>query len=160
MSLLGLGEFHAFGAAGQRFLYLVPSAAVFALDEPASALIDALDDQRLSREDLLAAVAPRFPDTALDETLTELEQVRAVGPVAAPPSPMPTIIPLGVGPRLTRIRRPFAAGKGRRCRPGSHRSGRPMRPDSTRGRIAGSGLPSGKSGSLVRHRCSTASPTA
>ena len=66
----------------------------------------------------------------------------------------------GVGPRLTRIRRPFAAGKGRRCRPGSHRSGRPMRPDSTRGRIAGSGLPSGKSGSLVRHRCSTASPTA
>ena len=67
---------------------------------------------------------------------------------------------LGVGPRLTRIRRPFAAGKGRRCRPGSHRSGRPMRPDSTRGRIAGSGLPSGKSGSLVRHRCSTASPTA
>ena len=34
MSLLGLGEFHAFGAAGQRFLYLVPSAAVFALDEP------------------------------------------------------------------------------------------------------------------------------
>lgn len=67
---------------------------------------------------------------------------------------------MGVGPRLTRIRRPFAAGKGRRCRPGSHRSGRPMRPDSTRGRIAGSGLPSGKSGSLVRHRCSTASPTA
>ena len=67
---------------------------------------------------------------------------------------------MGVGPRLTRIRRPFAAGKGRRCRPGSHRSGRPMRPDSTRGRIAGSGLPSGKAGSLVRHRCSTASPTA
>ena len=71
-----------------------------------------------------------------------------------------TINSKGVGPRLTRIRRPFAAGKGRRCRPGSHRSGRPMRPDSTRGRIAGSGLPSGKSGSLVRHRCSTASPTA
>ena len=69
-------------------------------------------------------------------------------------------VSMGVGPRLTRIRRPFAAGKGRRCRPGSHRSGRPMRPDSTRGRIAGSGLPSGKSGSLVRHRCSTASPTA
>ena len=91
MSLLGLGEFHAFGAAGQRFLYLVPSAAVFALDEPASALIDALDAHSLSRDDLLAAVAPRFPDAALDETLAELEQVRAVGPVAAPPAPMPTI---------------------------------------------------------------------
>ena len=94
MSLLGLGEFHAFGAAGQRFLYLVPSAAVFALDDSAAALIDALDTHNLSRDDLLAAVAPRFPDAALDETLTELEQVRAVGPVAAPPAPMPTIIPM------------------------------------------------------------------
>ena len=94
MSLLGLGEFHAFGAAGQRFLYLVPSAAVFALDDAAAALIDALDNQRLSRDDLLAAVAPRFPDAALGETLTELEQVRAVGLVAAPPPPTPTIIPL------------------------------------------------------------------
>ena len=94
MSLLGLGEFHAFAAAGQRFLYLVPSAAVFALDDPASALIDTLDTHSLSREDLLAAVSPQFPDAALDETLTELEQVRAVGPVAAPPAPMPTIIPM------------------------------------------------------------------
>ena len=74
MSLLGLGEFHAFGAAGRRFLYLVPSAAVFALDDAASALIDTLDGQRLSREDLLASVSSRFPDTALDETLAELEQ--------------------------------------------------------------------------------------
>jgi len=94
MSLLGLGEFHAFAAAGQRFLYLVPSAAVFALDDPASALIDTLDTHSLSREDLLAAVSPQFPDAALDETLTELEQVRAVGPVAAPPAPMPAIIPM------------------------------------------------------------------
>ena len=94
MSQLGLGEFHAFGAAGARFLYLVPSAAVFALDAPAAALIDALDTRSLSREDLLAAVSPRFPDTALEETLTELEQVRAVGPVAASPAPIPTIIPM------------------------------------------------------------------
>jgi len=94
MSMLGLGEFHAFGAAGHRFLYLVPSAAVFALDDPAAALIDALDTHSLSRDDLLAAVSTRFPDTALDETLTELEQVRAIGPVAAPPAPMPRIIPM------------------------------------------------------------------
>ena len=31
MSLLGLREFHSFEAAGRRFVYLVPSAAVFAL---------------------------------------------------------------------------------------------------------------------------------
>ena len=103
MSLPGLGEFHAFGATGRRFLYLVPSAAVFALDDPASALLDALGRQRLSREDLLAAVSPQFPDTALDETLTELEQVRAVGPVAAPPPSTPTIIPLTPFPLTTAV---------------------------------------------------------
>ena len=103
MSLLGLGEFHAFVAAGQRFLYLVPSAAVFALDDPASALLDTLGSQALSRHDLLAAVAPRFPDAALGETLTELEQVRAVRPVAAPPTPTPPIIPLTPFPLTTAV---------------------------------------------------------
>jgi hypothetical protein len=33
MSVIGLREFHSFEAAGRRFLYLVPSAAVFALDD-------------------------------------------------------------------------------------------------------------------------------
>ena len=31
MSTIALREFHTFEAAGRRFLYLVPSAAVFAL---------------------------------------------------------------------------------------------------------------------------------
>ena len=31
--IVGLREFHSFEAAGRRYLYLVPSAAVFALDE-------------------------------------------------------------------------------------------------------------------------------
>ena len=103
MSLLGLGEFQAFGAAGQRFLYLVPGAAVFALDDAASALLDTLGSQALSRSDLLAAMAPRYPDAALDETLTELEQVRAVRPVAAPPAATPTIIPLTPFPLTTAV---------------------------------------------------------
>ena len=37
MSVVGLREFHSFEAAGQRFLYLVPSAAVFALDDCSAA---------------------------------------------------------------------------------------------------------------------------
>ena len=78
MSLLHLGEHHAFEAAGRRYLYLVPSAAVFALDAPATALIDALDTGPLSRDDLIGRVAPRFPETDLGDLLTELEQVRAV----------------------------------------------------------------------------------
>jgi uncharacterized protein len=103
MSLLGLGEFHEFGAAGQRFLYLVPSAAVFALDDPASALIDTLGVQRLNREDLLAALSPRFPGDGLDETLAELELVRAVRPVATAPPETPTIIPLTPFPLTTAV---------------------------------------------------------
>jgi len=34
MTNISLREFHPFEAAGRRFLYLVPSAAVFALDDP------------------------------------------------------------------------------------------------------------------------------
>ena len=42
MTNVGLREFHSFEAAGRRFLYLVPSAAVFALDDCAAAIIDSL----------------------------------------------------------------------------------------------------------------------
>ena len=42
MSLLGLHEFHSFEAAGRRFLYLVPSAAVFALDDCSDAVMKEL----------------------------------------------------------------------------------------------------------------------
>ena len=38
MTNIGLREFHSFEAAGRRFLYLVPSAAVFALDDCAVAI--------------------------------------------------------------------------------------------------------------------------
>src|SRR5262245_35546125 len=39
---LALAEFHPFEAAGRRFLYLVPSAAVFGLDEASGAVLDTL----------------------------------------------------------------------------------------------------------------------
>ena len=42
MSLLGLREFHSFEAAGRRFVYLVPSAAVFALDDCSEAVMKEL----------------------------------------------------------------------------------------------------------------------
>ena len=103
MSLLHLGEHHAFEAAGRRYLYLVPSAAVFALDAPATALIDALDTGPLSRDDLIGRVAPRFPETDLGDLLTELEQVRAVRAVDTPPPEMPKIIPLTPFPLTTAV---------------------------------------------------------
>ena len=60
MSVLGVGEFHAFEADGQRFLYLVPSAAVFALDDPAGAVLDELESSPRERENLVEALAARF----------------------------------------------------------------------------------------------------
>ena len=103
MSLLSQGEFHPFTAAGRRFLYLVPSAAVFALDDPAAALIDGLADRQVPRGDLVADVRSRFPDTDVEQTLDELEQVHAVRTVAAPPPPPPAIIPLTPFPLTTAV---------------------------------------------------------
>ena len=103
MSLLSQGEFHPFTAAGRRFLYLVPSAAVFALDDPAAALIDGLADRQVPRGDLVADVRSRFPDTDVEQTLDELEQVHAVRAVAAPPPPAPAIIPLTPFPLTTAV---------------------------------------------------------
>ena len=94
MTMLRLGEHHAFEAAAQRYLYLVPSAAVFALDAPAGALIDALGDQPVDRAELIARVSPEFPAMDLDALLTELEQIHAVRPAAEPVLEMPAIIPL------------------------------------------------------------------
>jgi uncharacterized protein len=94
MTLLHLGEHHPFEAANQRYLYLVPSAAVFALDAPAGALIDALGDEPASRPQLIARVSPLFPETDLDALLRELEQIHAIRPAAEPAPEMPTIIPL------------------------------------------------------------------
>lgn len=103
MSLLAQGEFHPFTAAGRRFLYLVPSAAVFALDEPAAALLDGLAGPPRPRGELLAEVGPRFPGADLDRTLAELEQVRAVRACAAPPPPAPAVIPLTPFPLTTAV---------------------------------------------------------
>ena len=37
-----LGEFHAFEGGGRQFLYLVPSAGIFELDEPSTAILKRL----------------------------------------------------------------------------------------------------------------------
>ena len=42
MNELRLGEFHAFAGGGKRFLYLVPSGAIFELGPAAAAVVDQL----------------------------------------------------------------------------------------------------------------------
>ena len=103
MPHLGLGEFHRFDAAGQPFLYLVPSAAVFGLDPAAAAVLAALDAGPKTRDELVRELAPDAPAAEIDDALGDLARVRAIGPAAEPPPPPPKIIPLTPFPLSTLV---------------------------------------------------------
>jgi hypothetical protein len=45
-------EHHRFEAAGKPFVYLVPSAAIFALDDTADAIMRRLTERPYTREEL------------------------------------------------------------------------------------------------------------
>jgi uncharacterized protein len=79
MSPLSLREFHRFEADGKEFVYLVPSAAVFMLDEAASAVLRALGEGPLPEAELVGRLGGRFAAGELDETIGELRRVRAIG---------------------------------------------------------------------------------
>jgi len=106
MTSLALGEFHAFESAGTRFLYLVPSAAVFALDEQAGTVIDALADGPLTEEALAARFADQCDAGRLSETVTELRDVRAlarIGQSRPPEGKVVQVIPLAPIPLSTMV---------------------------------------------------------
>ena len=85
--LLRRGEFHAFEADGARHVYLVPSAAVFRLDGPSVAVLEALEDGDLAHAALVDRLAPRFPVPLVEETVQELIAAQAVRTVVAPAPP-------------------------------------------------------------------------
>jgi len=95
---LGLREFHRFDAAGHAFVYLVPSAAVFALDEVSSAVLDLLRGGDRSRDEVVGALSGRFDSTAVTDGIAELIRVRAIAErtgSSAPPAPAgQKVIPL------------------------------------------------------------------
>lgn len=111
MTIFARGEFHPFEAAGSRFLYLVPSAAVFALDEPSEAILDALAERPLTDVEIEQLLSDRYDSDALAEAVNELLQVRAierVGPstlLGAGPRPAagPKVIPLTPFPLTTMV---------------------------------------------------------
>ena len=71
-------EFHLFRAAGRDFLYLVPSAAVFALDDETSAVLRAVVEQKLPEASIAAALASRFDAATVHEAVVELLEARAI----------------------------------------------------------------------------------
>ncbi len=104
MTALLAREHHRFQAAGKPFVYLVPSAAIFALDPAADAILRALNDRPYTREELLAELSSRYARTELEDTIEELARVRAIGDVAArEETPQPKIFPLTPFPLTTMV---------------------------------------------------------
>ena len=93
MNILGLREFHRFEAAGQPFVYLVPSAAVFALDAVSDAVLGLLAVGDLPQDDVVAGLSGRFDSLAVSETVAELLRVRAIGE-RVPDPPRPKLLPM------------------------------------------------------------------
>ena len=74
-----LGEFHAFRAAGRRFLYLVPSGGIFELDGVAGLILDRAGEAERSREELIREIASSGVDAEhATEVIDELVQCGAV----------------------------------------------------------------------------------
>ncbi|MGQ0732987.1 MAG: quinohemoprotein amine dehydrogenase maturation protein [Acidobacteriota bacterium] len=99
--LLTAGEFHAFEAAGRRFLYLVPSAAVVGIDECSSAVLDGLRDRPRDESGLVEELADRFDRAEIADAVAELRRVRAIG--AREAAPPPKVIPLKPVPLQTLV---------------------------------------------------------
>ena len=103
MSQLIVREHHRFEAAGKPYVYLVPSAAIFALDAASGAVLGALSRQAYTRDDLIAELAPTYDPVELASTIDELASVRAIGEVDRPAKPGPKVIPLAPFPLTTMV---------------------------------------------------------
>ncbi len=99
MNKLRRGEYHRFEADGAPYVYLVPSAAVFRLDGPSVAVLDALGDADIAPDALVGSLVARFEEPVLKNAIGELLGARAIRSVAAPveiatPAPPKKRIPL------------------------------------------------------------------
>jgi uncharacterized protein len=93
-------EHHRFEAAGKPFVYLVPSAAIFELDDAADTVLRTVAQRAYTRDELLAELGAR---EGLDTTLADLIRVQAIGEISTPPTPTPKVIPLAPFPLTTMV---------------------------------------------------------
>ena len=103
MIALAPREFHLFQAAGRDFLYLVTSAAVFALDATTSAALRAIVEHRCAEDAVVAALADRFGAEAVRAAVAELLQVRAIGYEHQPDDQAPRLLPMMPFPLSTMV---------------------------------------------------------
>ena len=93
MTRLVQREMHRFSASGEPFVYLVPSAAVFRLDELSAAVLDAVEGDGLAPDQLLESLNGRYEPADVKSTVDELMRVRALGPEGASADPAPLELP-------------------------------------------------------------------
>jgi uncharacterized protein len=73
------GEFHSFQGGGVDYLYLVPSAAIFALDPLSKALIDALEGRQRTRDEIIRELNGRgYSESEIADGLDELYGAHAI----------------------------------------------------------------------------------
>jgi len=81
-----LREYHPFEAAGEKFLYLVPSGAIFALDKIGREVIDHVGEQDLYKEQLVQLLLDRgYERRDIESALGELESADVILRGAAAP---------------------------------------------------------------------------
>ena len=103
MSLLGLREMHRFEGGGKSFAYLVPSAAIFQLDETSEAILDTLENRYLTERQLAQSLADRFPEREVVAGIDELTQIRAVGDASEPEEQIERLLPQEDFPLTTMV---------------------------------------------------------
>src|SRR5215510_854707 len=78
-SLYRPGEFHTFEGGGRDYLYLVPSAAIFALEDLSKAVLKLLDGPQLSKDEIVSDLAARgYAVVDIEDTLEELHQAHVI----------------------------------------------------------------------------------
>jgi uncharacterized protein len=103
MSLLHPGDCHLFEAAGRRFVYLAPSAAVMAVDDVSAAVLDAVAGRPQSSREIVEALGARHAAGDVEESIGELVRVRALLPKTAPPPKPKRVLPLQPIPVSTMV---------------------------------------------------------
>ena len=106
MTQLASRDNHRFEAAGRSYLYLVPSAAIFDLDGPSLAVMDALDGSPCDHAALVDQLSDRFEVSAIRAAVEELVGAQAIGrvnPVSQEKSLDQQIIPLMEVPLSTLV---------------------------------------------------------
>ena len=103
MIALTVREFHLFQAAGRDFIYLVPSAAVFALDDATAAVLRVVTERAQPESDIAAALGDRFEPARVAEAIDDLLKVRAIGYEHQPADTSPRLLPMMPFPLTTMV---------------------------------------------------------